>query len=1155
MAVSIFLTSTSSFANEKRILKPFAEHQRLNPGLDAQIKVVSKNIKKNNLKYQIVKFPINGTLYYNGVQISDMGTIVDDPNKVTVDPKDGDTTVTFKYRVIYENGEESEIRTVIMPFKDLKISGAVFHDFDGDGIVDGENISQVEGQQLFVNLVNAKEEVLATKALSKDGTFSFSNSDGIQPNKNYALLLSTQKSSLKAELPATWGYSGESVNSKHKDENKDGIVVVHLKEKNINNIYFGIDLRPTAKSINQTMQLNPGGKVKVAVDKLTGSDSESPNKLRYMITKLPTNATLYENGKQIDKIGVEINKPESLMLDPINGDQKVVFEYVTADVAGVVSHTATVTLPFRGLSISGKLFNDGNANEKIDGNIVSHIENRVMYVTLLDNKRSILASKMLDSNGSYSFNGEEYVVPNEDFYVSLSTEANSTNSTLPKGWNNRTKGVVEVSVGKDNVKDINFSVNQKPTANNIVVEKQLNPGSNLKVVVPTLSATDRESGKKLIYTIVSLPKNAILYSNNKKITEVNTTIEDPSTLSIDPQDAKQGVEFEYVAIDEAKIASNRAKVSMSFDDLKLSGNIFDDGDGDGSVNGNNIYEADKTQLYVFLLDENKKVLANKAVFKDGTFVFTGKDGVRPNAKFSVVLSKSSNENKFALPKGWNYTGESIGEFKDELADGNIVVNAQNSNIENINFGINQKPTAKNQKIAAQLNPGLESQVEVLPLLGDDKESGTNLSYIIKSLPTLGTLYYDGVKISENNFEVEQKDKLTLDPKDGDKIVLFTYVTKDQAGVLSDPARVEMKFTALNISGKVVNDGNGDTKVEGKRLYNPSGVPLYVTLLNENGTPLLSKVLNKDASYNFSGEEFVRPNAYYSIVLSTKAKAKTSLLPQGWANSGEAVNADKNSKDLTVDGIVKVYVNQNNVKNVDFGIDKKPIADNKVVKTQVNPGGTQRVAIPVLSGNDKESGKKLRYMIKSLPNNATLYNNKEKVSKLDIVDPKALTLDPKDGEQSVEFTYVSIDEEGNPSNEATVSLSFSGLKISGEVVNDFIMDGIVNGDLTFSSDTMKLYITLLSKEGDIISSKAIAKDGTYSFDGKDGVNANTSYKLVMSIEQNATKSNLSSGWHYGDGENITSLSKGNDGKADGAIEVNVKDKNVEKVDFSINDLIQ
>jgi hypothetical protein len=587
----------------------------------------------------------------------------------------------------------------------------------------------------------------------------------------------------------------------------------------------------------------------------------------------------------------------------------------------------------------------------------------------------------------------------------------------------------------------------------------------------------------------------------------------------------------------------------------LSGNILNDGDGDERVNGESIYSADKTQLYVFLLDENKKVLTNRAVSKDGTFIFSGKDGVRPNTKFNVVLSKSSNKDKFALPKGWNYTGESIGESKDELADGSIVVNAQNSNIENINFGINKKPTAKSKKIVAQLNPGLDTKVNVPQLMGNDRESDSNLSYIIESLPTLGTLYYDGVKISENNFVVEQRGKLTIDPQDGDKIVLFTYATKDQAGVVSDPARVEMKFTALNISGKVVNDGDGDTKVKGKRLYNPSAVPLYVTLLNENGTPLVSKALNEDASYNFSGEDFVRPNAYYSVVLSTKDNAINSILPKDWANSGEAVNADKNSKDLTVDGIVNVHVAQNNVQNVDFGIDKKPTADNKVVKPQVNPGGTQRVAVLSLSGNDEESGKKLRYMIKSLPKNATLYNNKSEVSNLDLVDPKALTLDPKDGKQSVSFNYVSIDEEGNPSNEATINLSFSGLKILGDVVNDFVKDGIVNGDLTFGSDTMKLYITLLSKEGDVLSSKAISNDGTYSFDGADGVNANTSYRLVMSIEQNATKSKLSSGWHYGDGENINSLSRGNDGKADGIIEVNVKDKNVEKVDFSINDLIQ
>ncbi len=164
----------------------------------------------------------------------------------------------------------------------LEISGAVFHDYDGNGIVDGEKISELEGEALYVLLVNKEEEIVASKTVTKEGTFSFDNSDGLQPYKNYALIISTEKSVLRSILPTRWSYSGESIRSldKHKDNLKDGIVVVHLKDKNIAQIHFGLAVRPLAKEIIQLTQLNPGANRTVTVPKLDGNDSESAESVK-----------------------------------------------------------------------------------------------------------------------------------------------------------------------------------------------------------------------------------------------------------------------------------------------------------------------------------------------------------------------------------------------------------------------------------------------------------------------------------------------------------------------------------------------------------------------------------------------------------------------------------------------------------------------------------------------------------------------------------------------------------------------------------------------------------------------------------------------------------------------------------------------------------
>jgi hypothetical protein len=195
------------------------------------------------------------------------------------------------------------------------------------------------------------------------------------------------------------------------------------------------------------------------------------------------------------------------------------------------------------------------------------------------------------------------------------------------------------------------------------------------------------------------------------------------------------------------------------------------------------------------------------------------------------------------------------------------------------------------------------------------------------------------------------------------------------------------------------------------------------------------------------------------------------------------------------------------------------------------------------------------MIKSIPENATLYNKQVKVSNLDFVDPDTLTLDPEDGKQTVTFSYVTIDHEGSQSNPATVTMSFTGLKISGTVFEDFVLNGDVDGETTVAADKAEFYITLLNEKGEVLATTPTLNDGTYLFSDESGVNAHTNYRLVLSKDKNATVSTLVEGWNHADGENVNSLGKGNDGKADGMIDVSVKESDLKQVDFGINYLIQ
>ena len=72
-------------------------------------------------KFKIVTLPNNGTLYYNGVAVS-IGQVITtyDPTKLTIDPNDGNITVSFTYAAIDAASKEDPTpATVSIPFGTL----------------------------------------------------------------------------------------------------------------------------------------------------------------------------------------------------------------------------------------------------------------------------------------------------------------------------------------------------------------------------------------------------------------------------------------------------------------------------------------------------------------------------------------------------------------------------------------------------------------------------------------------------------------------------------------------------------------------------------------------------------------------------------------------------------------------------------------------------------------------------------------------------------------------------------------------------------------------------------------------------------------------------------------------------------------------------
>jgi uncharacterized repeat protein (TIGR01451 family) len=150
-------------------------------------------------------------------------------------------------------------------------------------------------------------------------------------------------------------------------------------------------------------------------------------------------------------------------------------------------------------------------------------------------------------------------------------------------------------------------------------------------------------------------------------------------------------------------------------------------------------------------------------------------------------------------------------------------------IDTADFGYygNHPPVTTDLTNPSQPNPGGSNRVQVPTLAGSDPEDGplgSGQSFRIVTLPTNGTLYYQGVAVTAGqtltNYDPTQ---LRLDPNDGAITVSFTYAAVDSAGLAdATPAQVTLPFSApaaITCPAGTVGTGSG---------YATSGLGQYIT---------------------------------------------------------------------------------------------------------------------------------------------------------------------------------------------------------------------------------------------------------------------------------------------------------------------------------------
>jgi uncharacterized repeat protein (TIGR01451 family) len=757
-----------------------------------------------------------------------------------------------------------------------------------------------------------------------------------------------------------------------------------------------------------------------------------------------------------------IGQPPNYYSVPANSSIKLIYtatilntpgsyqNVVNATTGNTTTATASTTVTVGTiLSVSGKVWDDAdNSANNTFTNINTGTETGTnaggLYAILVSALGTVIGSTPVNADGTYTFTN--ILSGQTNLSIRLSTTPGTLGSaapasSIPANWTN-TSPLTQTAfnLGISNISGKDFGIEQLPNTNDVTAASQNNPGVTNTVQVSALSGTDPEDGSLgtgKSFKIVTLPTNGTLYYNGVAITAGQVISNyDPTKLTLDPNDGTLTVSFTYAAIDAAgKEDPTPATLSMSFTAVvSISGNVFNDANGSKIQNGTEL-GTNAGGLNAVLIDSTNKVVAIASVAANGTYSFSNIPG---NATYTVEITTATAivgaaPPSVTLPTNWVSTGENLNGTPDATVDGKVSVTTAIGNVTGVNLGIEQLPDTNAVTTTSQTNPGGTAQVTVPALSGTDPEDGTlgtGQSFKIVTLPTDGTLYYNGVAVTAgqviSNYDPT---KLTLDPNDGALTVSFTYAAIDAAGqVDATPATVAMPFSVptVTVAGKVWDDADNSanntfTNINTGTETGTNAGSLYAILINASGNVIASTLVNADGTYSFSN--ILSSQSNVTIRLSTTvgtvgSAAPTSSLPANWTNTSPLTQTAFN-------------IGISNISSKDFGIEQLPDTNAVTATSQTNPGGTGIVQVPTLSGTDPEDGSLgtgRSFKIVTLPTNGTLYYNGVAVTAGQVInnyDPTKLTLDPNDGALTASFTYVAIDAAGKEDpTPATVSMPFA-----------------------------------------------------------------------------------------------------------------------------------
>ncbi len=252
------------------------------------------------------------------------------------------------------NTGEVEDYSVVIEQATVALSGSVLNDANGlkDNTVNGTPTNTLGSNTLYANLIN-NGVVVASIPVASDGTYLF---PAVNVNTAYSVVLTNALTTVGSPAPTASltnaVYSGEFLGTgAGSDGTPDGVLAINVGTTPVTNANFGVNQLPETNAVTASTQTDPGGSSRVVVPALSGSDPEDGalgSGKTFIISTLPTNATLYYNGQPVTANQTIPNyNPALLQIDPNDGVTSVSFTYASVDAAGQPDPTpATVTIPF-----------------------------------------------------------------------------------------------------------------------------------------------------------------------------------------------------------------------------------------------------------------------------------------------------------------------------------------------------------------------------------------------------------------------------------------------------------------------------------------------------------------------------------------------------------------------------------------------------------------------------------------------------------------------------------------------------------------------------------------------------------------------------------------------------------------------------------------